>query len=59
MTPGSRKFLDELEKAIGKYPNSDLLGPLILYHSLPDRIWFLGDRLIMVTLATCHWFKER
>lgn len=47
-------FLKELESATQHYPIYSLFGPLILYHSQPNRIWFMGERRIPGTLATFH-----
>ncbi len=45
-------FLFELEKASRQNPTYSIIGPLILYYSHPDKIWYFGDRLIPGTLIT-------
>lgn len=45
-------FLEELERAATSHRQYDLWGPLILYHSQPNTIWFLAQRLIPGTLIT-------
>jgi GT2 family glycosyltransferase len=49
-------FLNELSIATKNHPDYGLFGPLILYYSQPNRIWFLGDRRIPGTLATVHMY---
>lgn len=39
-------FLHELENAVHADPGAALLGPMILYYSQPDTIWFMGARRI-------------
>jgi GT2 family glycosyltransferase len=45
-------FFQELMKAADEHPTHLIIGPLILYHAEPKRIWSLGDRLIPGTLIT-------
>ena len=45
-------FLSEMEKAIQQDEGLGILGAVILYHDIPDRIWYFGDRLIPGLLAT-------
>ena len=52
-------FLQELGQAIGQHPECQIIGPLILYFSEPNRIWSLGDRLVPGTLITRRlWHDE-
>jgi hypothetical protein len=49
-TIAAPNFLAELEKATQSSTNYSLIGPLILYYSAPDIIWYLGYRIIPGTL---------
>jgi GT2 family glycosyltransferase len=51
-------FISELEKA-AQQKEYFLLGPLILYYSQPERIWFLGDYLIPGTLITYSRYRRK
>ena len=48
----SPTFLVEMENAIKDNEQLSIIGPAILYHEIPDRIWYFGDRLIPGLLAT-------
>jgi GT2 family glycosyltransferase len=50
-------FLREFENAVENYGEFDIVGPLILYQDKPERIWFLGDRLISGTLVTYSLYR--
>jgi GT2 family glycosyltransferase len=50
-------FLTEFEDVVEKYREFDIIGPLILYHDKPERIWYLGDRLIPGTLVTYSLYR--
>lgn len=50
-------FLRELENVVENYGKFDIIGPLILYHDKPKRIWYLGDRLIPGTLMTTSLYR--
>jgi GT2 family glycosyltransferase len=52
-------FLNALSAAIGAHPEHQLIGPLILYHDEPERIWSLGDRLLPGTLLTRSLWRNR
>lgn len=45
-------LLQEMQEGIQLRPEFSVLGPLILFQSEPDRIWYLGDRLVPGTLVT-------
>jgi GT2 family glycosyltransferase len=52
-------FMQELDAAITQQLEYRIIGPLILYHSEPNRIWSLGDRLVPGTLITRRlWHDE-
>ena len=36
-----------------------MVGPLMLYYKKPDRIWFAGNDINMVTSKTTYWNKEQ
>jgi hypothetical protein len=36
-----------------------ILAPLILYHDAPDKIWYLGDRLVPTSLITYSLQRDR
>lgn len=36
-----------------------ILAPLILYHDAPDKIWYLGDRLVPTSLITYSIQRDR
>lgn len=55
----ARDFLAELTTALHQSPSYALLGPLILYHAAPERIWYLGDRLIPGTLITTNPYHRK
>lgn len=52
-------FLDELSAAAVEHPAHRLIGPLMLYHDEPERIWSLGDRLIPGTLITHSLWRDQ
>jgi len=57
-------FLTELASAVQSDARLSVLGPVILYHDFPDRIWYFGDRLLPGLLATHslyrgHIYQER
>ncbi len=54
----SPTFLTELKKAIEANDGSSILGPVILYHDFPNRIWYFGDRLIPGLLATYSLYRR-
>jgi GT2 family glycosyltransferase len=53
-----KAFLREFKKATEKTA-FDLLGPLILYYDTPERIWYLGDRIVPGTLITTNPFRGK
>lgn len=55
----ARTFLAEMEWGTRLNQAFAILAPLILFQSVPDRIWFLGDRLIPGTLATYSLHRGR
>ena len=58
----TKDFLSELGNAIGSQPQYDIFGPLIFYYNSPQRIWYLGDRLIpglLITHSLYRGQKER
>jgi GT2 family glycosyltransferase len=57
-------FLTEMQNAILRDEKLGIIGPVILYHDSPDRIWYFGDRLIPGSLATIslqrgHMYDEQ
>ena len=58
-TTVSPDFLEELEKVGNNHPEFAIFGPLIFYHDKPERVWYLGDRLIPWTLATYSLYREQ
>lgn len=50
-------FLTEMENAVEKDKNLSIIGPVILYHDFPDRIWYFGNRLIPGLLATYRLYR--
>ena len=48
----SPTFLIEMENAIERDEGLGIIGPVILFHDFPDRIYYFGDRLIPGLLAT-------
>jgi len=52
-------FLTELRKATQVGTEYALFGPMIYYYSIPDRIWFLGDRLIPGTLISTRLYRGK
>jgi GT2 family glycosyltransferase len=52
-------FLENLCSTAEAYPQYALFGPMILYATQPERIWFLGDRLIPGLLSTRSMDKNR
>ncbi|HZD55886.1 MAG TPA: glycosyltransferase family 2 protein [Anaerolineales bacterium] len=55
----STSFLRELENVVENYGKFDIIGPLILHYDQPERIWFLGDRLIPGTLMTHSLYRGK
>jgi GT2 family glycosyltransferase len=45
-------LLVEWLRAVAAHPDYAIIGPLILEHHAPDRIWYLGDRLVPTSLIT-------
>jgi hypothetical protein len=58
-TTVSPTLFEELAKTANQNPQVSIFGPMILYHHDPDRIWFLGDRLIPGTLITYSLYKDK
>jgi GT2 family glycosyltransferase len=57
----ARTFLTELAQVVDQDQHFSILAPLILYHDFPDRIWYLGDRLIpglLFTHSLCRGQKD-
>jgi len=52
-------FINEIHNAALTCKEYSILAPIILYHSNPSTIWFLGDRLIGKTLLTINTYKNR
>lgn len=53
------QFLNELDISSQENPDYSLFGPLILYYAEPNRIWYLGDRIIPGTLITYNPFRGK
>jgi GT2 family glycosyltransferase len=53
----SPTFLAEMENAIKQNEGPSIIGPVILYHDFPERIWYFGDRLIPGLLATNNLYR--
>ncbi len=45
-------FFREFDQVIEAQPDYSIFGPLIFYNDEPDRIWYLGDRLLPGLLFT-------
>jgi hypothetical protein len=56
-----KSFFSELEKSIlVKLKNNDkVIGPAILYYDEPEKIWFIGDKVIPGTLITINKFRGK
>lgn len=52
-------FFAELAAAAQQHPDTRVIGPLILYHDEPQRVWSLGDRLIPGTLITYSRWRNK
>lgn len=50
-------FLTEMENAVDRNEGLNIIGPVILYHDFPERIWYFGDRLIPGLLATNSLYR--
>ena len=50
-------FLAEMENAVERNEGLSIIGPVILYHDFPERIWYFGDRLIPGLLATNSLYR--
>jgi GT2 family glycosyltransferase len=50
-------FLVEMMGAVKQNEKFSIIGPVILYHDIPDRIWYFGDRLIPGLLATISLYR--
>lgn len=50
-------FLIEMENAVERDEGLGIIGPVILYHDFPERIWYFGDRLIPGLLATNSLYR--
>lgn len=51
-------FFQTLGEAVAQHPTHQIIGPLMLYFSEPQRIWALGDRLIPGTLITRQLWRN-
>jgi len=54
-----RDFLREMEAATNYYPKLSIFGPMILFASLPNRIWFLGQYLVPGTMITYDPYRMK
>jgi GT2 family glycosyltransferase len=52
-------FIDQMQKAIQNNNGYSIITPVILYHSNPSKVWFLGDQRIDNTLLTIDNYKNR
>jgi hypothetical protein len=50
-------FLNEMENAVERNEGLSIIGPVILHHDFPERIWYFGDRLIPGLLATNSLYR--
>lgn len=55
----ARDFLLELAQAQERGPQCAIMAPVILYHDSPDRIWYLGDRIMPGLLFTHSLYRGR
>ncbi len=53
------QYLIEMETAINKFPEFHIFGPMILYASQPEKIWFMGQHLIPGTLLTYDPYRMK
>lgn len=51
-------FIKEMHNGTLTCKEYSILAPIILYHSNPSTIWFLGERLIGKTLLTINSYKN-
>lgn len=54
-----RDFLIEFEKATQTGKAYTLFAPMILYHSHPDRVWFLGGKVVPGTMISYHIYRDQ
>lgn len=52
-------FLSELTRAVQSGEQFAIYSPLILYHDSPNRIWYLGDRLVPGLLFTYSLYRHQ
>jgi len=52
-------FFEEMQTAIQEYPDYPIIAPLIFYHAEPQRIWSLGDRVLLDTLITRSLWRDQ
>jgi GT2 family glycosyltransferase len=52
-------FFAELAAAVEEHAAMRVIGPLILYHDEPERVWSLGDCLIPGTLITYSRWRDQ
>lgn len=52
-------FFEEMQRAIREQPDYLIMAPLIFYHAEPQRIWSLGDRLLLGTLITRSLWRDQ
>lgn len=51
-------MLTYLVESMDADPRIGMIGPLMLYFKRPERIWFAGNSINMVTSRTLYWHKE-
>jgi GT2 family glycosyltransferase len=49
----------EFQRASAASAKFSILAPLILYYDMPDRIWYLGDRLVPTSLITYGLYRDQ
>ncbi len=54
-----QEFLKEMEVATHHFPKVSIFGPMILFASLPNRIWFLGQYLAPGTMLTYDPYRMK
>lgn len=52
-------MLSELVAAMDADPQIGMAGPVMLYYKKPERIWFAGNDINMITSKTTYWHKEQ
>lgn len=52
-------MLEELVRTIENDEKIGMVGPLMVYHKLPTKIWFAGNDINLITSRTTYWNKDK